>query len=58
MGKSFSEVVRESVLERIEAAADLQSYQEALDEADVTTYIRWNLRYTVATHTLFAKRNH
>lgn len=38
MGKSFSEVVREAVLERIEDAADLQAYEDALAEDDGTTY--------------------
>ena len=31
-GQTFSEVVRESVLERIEEAADLQAYSEAEDD--------------------------
>lgn len=38
VGKSFSEVVRESVLERVEDAADLQAYEAALAEDDGTTY--------------------
>lgn len=38
VGKSFSEVVRESVLERIEDAADLQAYEEAMAQDDGTTY--------------------
>ncbi|WP_283169932.1 type II toxin-antitoxin system RelB family antitoxin [Curtanaerobium respiraculi] len=38
VGKSFSEVVRESVLERIEEAADLQAYEEAIAEDDGATY--------------------
>ena len=38
VGKSFSEVVRESVLERIEDAADVQAYEAALAEDDGVTY--------------------
>ncbi len=37
-GQTFSEVVRESVLERIEEAADLQAYSEALAEDDGKRY--------------------
>lgn len=37
-GQTFSEVVRESVLERIEEAADLQAYSEALAEDDDKRY--------------------
>lgn len=37
-GQTFSEVVRESVLERIEEAADLQAYSEALTEDDGKRY--------------------
>ncbi len=33
-GKTFSDVVRESVLERIEDAADLQAYEEAMRDDD------------------------
>lgn len=33
-GKSFSEVVREAVLERVEDAADLQAYEDAIREDD------------------------
>lgn len=38
MGKSFSEFVRETVLEKVEDAADLQAYKEALAEDDGVTY--------------------
>ena len=38
VGKSFSEVVRESVLERIEDAADVQAYEAALAEDSGVTY--------------------
>jgi len=37
-GKSFSEVVREAVLERIEDEADLRAYDEALALDDGTGY--------------------
>lgn len=37
-GKSFSEVVREAVLEKIEDATDLRDYQAALAEDDGTRY--------------------
>jgi predicted DNA-binding protein len=37
-GKTFSEVVREAVLEKIEDAADLLAYNEALVEDDGTRY--------------------
>lgn len=33
-GQSFSEFVRESALERVEDALDIQDYQEALKEDD------------------------
>lgn len=39
-GKTFSDVVREAALERVEDAADLQAYEEALREDD-------GVRYTV-----------
>lgn len=32
MGESFSEFVRESALNRVEEAADLQAYREAIEE--------------------------
>jgi predicted DNA-binding protein len=35
-GKTFSDVVRESALERVEEAADLAAYQDALAEGDGT----------------------
>ncbi|MBY4797545.1 DUF6290 family protein [Collinsella sp. AGMB00827] len=38
MGESFSEFVRKSSLERVEEAADLQAYREALAEDDGVTY--------------------
>ncbi len=38
MGKSFSEFVRETALEKVEDAADLQAYRDALEEDDGTTY--------------------
>lgn len=38
MGKSFSEFVRETVLEKVEDAADLQAYKDALAEDDGMTY--------------------
>lgn len=38
MGKSFSEFVRETVLEKVEDAADLQAYRDALAEDDGVTY--------------------
>ncbi len=34
MGKSFSDVVREAVLEKVEDAADLQAYAQAVSEDD------------------------
>lgn len=37
-GKSFSEFVRETTLEKVEDAADLQAYKDALSEDDGTTY--------------------
>ena len=37
-GKSFSEVVREAVLERIEDAADVQAYEQALAEDDGSAF--------------------
>lgn len=37
-GKSFSEVVREAVLERVEDAADLQAYEDAIREDDGVRY--------------------
>lgn len=33
-GKTFSDAVREAVLERVEDAADLQAYDDALREDD------------------------
>ncbi len=33
-GKTFSEAVREAVLERVEDAADLQAYEDALKNDD------------------------
>lgn len=33
-GKTFSDVVREAALERVEDAADLQAYEDALQEDD------------------------
>lgn len=38
MGKTFSEFVRESALERVEDAADLQAYRDAVAEDDGTRY--------------------
>lgn len=38
MGESFSEFVREAALERVEDAADLKAYGDALAEDDGTTY--------------------
>lgn len=38
VGKSFSEFVREAALEKVEDAADLQAYQEALREDDGERY--------------------
>lgn len=38
IGKSFSEFVRETALERVEDAADLQAYRDALAGDDGTTY--------------------
>ena len=37
-GKSFSEVVREAILERIEDAADVEAYNQALAEDNGTTF--------------------
>lgn len=37
-GKTFSEVVREAVLERVEDAADLQAYEDAIREDDGVRY--------------------
>ena len=34
VGKSFSDVVREAVLEKVEDEADLLAYREALEESD------------------------
>ncbi len=34
LGESFSEFVRESALERVEAAVDVQAYREAIAEDD------------------------
>lgn len=38
VGKSFSDVVREAALERVEDAADIQAYNEALAEDGGTRY--------------------
>lgn len=38
VGKSFSEVVREAVLERIEDAVDQQAYEDAVAEDDGSAY--------------------
>lgn len=38
LGESFSEFVRESALERVEAAADVQAYNEALMADDGIRY--------------------
>lgn len=38
IGESLSEFVRESALERVEDAADLQAYRDAIAEDDGTTY--------------------
>lgn len=38
IGKSFSEFVRETALEKVEDAADLQAYKDALAEDDGMTY--------------------
>lgn len=38
VGKSFSEVVREAVLDLIEDAADVEAYEQALAEDDGTTF--------------------
>ncbi len=37
-GQSFSEFVRESALSRVEDAADLEAYQEALAQDDGVRY--------------------
>lgn len=37
-GKTFSDVVREAALERVEDAADLQAYEDALREDDGVRY--------------------
>lgn len=37
-GKTFSDVVREAVLEKVEDAADLEAYAEALEAGDGTRY--------------------
>ena len=37
-GKSFSDVVREAILEKIEDEADLRAYNEALAGDDGTSY--------------------
>lgn len=37
-GKSFSEVVREAILEKIEDEADLRAYNEALATDDGVSY--------------------
>lgn len=37
-GKSFSEFVRESALEKVEDAADLSAYKEALSQDDGERY--------------------
>ncbi|MEG0218098.1 MAG: DUF6290 family protein [Raoultibacter sp.] len=37
-GKTFSDVVREAVLEKVEDAADLQAYTEAIAEENDSTY--------------------
>ena len=37
-GKTFSDVVREAVLEKIEDAADVEAYNAALAEDDGTRY--------------------
>lgn len=37
-GKTFSDVVREAVLEKVEDAADLESYTEALEADDGIRY--------------------
>lgn len=37
-GKTFSDVVREAVLEKVEDAADLEAYTEALEADDGTRY--------------------
>ena len=38
MGMSFSDVVREAALEKVEDAADLQAYTEALAQDDGARY--------------------
>lgn len=37
-GKTFSDVVREAILEKVEEAADLEAYREALEQDDGTRY--------------------
>lgn len=37
-GKTFSDVVREAVLEKVEDAADLEAYAEALEADDGVRY--------------------
>lgn len=37
-GKTFSDVVREAVLEKVEDAADLEAYTEALESDDGIRY--------------------
>lgn len=37
-GKTFSEVVREAILEKIEDAADIEAYQAAIEEDDGARY--------------------
>lgn len=38
VGKSFSEFVRESALEKVEDAADLQAYRDALEQDNGERY--------------------
>ena len=38
VGKSFSDVVREAMLELVEDAADMQAYNDALADDDGTRY--------------------